>query len=292
MPFQPSKLVIPERRVVPTGLIPFRRNHSACACHTHAFRGRSAPDGVRFRQSAPVALVWLPLFAEGEKGQPAARPVLVAMDKTPLRMPHRVRPDRGQGFPLSPARRGGGRKDADGRCQIGITAVNGIKVGSLMQKKWVKQVAGVIAVTLGLGVCMVGLALRLLSFDVLSSNTPVEMFEYVIASPVPTDVVDLQGGGDTWQGYNLWLRFRASETAIQQLLAHEYEQVECEQILPYLELNHTGIEFQTPWQPESIEERQCYWTPDIITNPWTSAGQHYLLVDMNMQEIYFRGIGM
>ncbi len=160
-----------------------------------------------------------------------------------------------------------------------------------MQKKWVKQVAVAIAVTLALGVCMVGLALRSLSFDVQSSNTPVEIFEYVIASPVPTDVVDLQGGGYTWQGYSLWLRFRASENTIQQLLAHEYEQVECEQILPYLELNHTGIEFQTPWQPESIEDRQCYWTPDIITNPWTHAGQHYLLVDIDRQEIYFRGIG-
>ncbi len=160
-----------------------------------------------------------------------------------------------------------------------------------MQKKWVKHVAGTMAVALLLCVCMGELAVRLRSFDVQSGNTPVEMFEYVLASPVPTDVVDLQGGGDTWQGYNLWLRFRASENTIQQLLTHEYEPVECTQVLPYLELKHTEIRFQPPWQFESIKDPQCHWTTDIITNTWTHAGQHYLLIDMDMQEVYFRGIG-
>ncbi len=60
-------------------------------------------------------------FRRRRKGEPEARPVPAAADATRQWMPHRVRPDRGQGLPSAPPSGGRGSKDADGRSHIGIT---------------------------------------------------------------------------------------------------------------------------------------------------------------------------
>src|SRR3954471_16209147 len=45
-------------------------------------------------------------------------------------------------------------------------------------------------------------------------NTPKEIFEGVIREGIPTGVRELQGVGDMWQSYNVWLRFQAPDTFI------------------------------------------------------------------------------
>ncbi len=65
---------------------------SAVVHHPLGFAG-VYPERSRMGQSGTFSLLWFPLFAEGEKGEPHASPVPAATNETRRRMPHRVRPD-------------------------------------------------------------------------------------------------------------------------------------------------------------------------------------------------------
>lgn len=154
-----------------------------------------------------------------------------------------------------------------------------------------------VGLLIGAGLCLLGcaclgiFAVRWLPLSVTSGNTPAEMFEYLLLRPLPADVTDLQGGGYTWQGYSIWLRFRADEATLRRLITEEYESVDCAQILPQLTIDASAVTFQPAWQPEQVANAQCYWTPQMLSNAWTYGGRHYLLIDWETLEVYFYGIG-
>lgn len=125
-----------------------------------------------------------------------------------------------------------------------------------------------------------------------STNTPEEMFAAVLQKPIPASVTQLQGVGDTWQGYQLFLRFQAADADIKSLLQLGYEVVDYDAIASNFRLPDQSYDrFDPPWQPQAISTNQC-WTAHSISNSWTSSGTHYLLIDRKNKLIHFAGIGV
>ena len=124
-----------------------------------------------------------------------------------------------------------------------------------------------------------------------SGNTAEEMFREVITRPIPSDVSDLQGVGDTWQGYQLFLRFHATDAFIPQLLTG-YDVVACDEVLERFTLpNEQYDQFIPGWSPTDVVQPECYQTTEPVQNEWTHAGEHVLMLDRQNGMIYFVGIG-
>ena len=122
-----------------------------------------------------------------------------------------------------------------------------------------------------------------------SANTPQEMFSYVIESPVPTTVTNLEGVGDTWQGYSLYLRFHAPDADINRIIASGYQPASWSDISYRFNLPPGYNLFSPSWSPASISNKECYEAD--VTNQWTRGGTHYLVVDRSTGTVYFYGIG-
>ena len=114
-----------------------------------------------------------------------------------------------------------------------------------------------------------------------SGNSPQEMFEHLIASPVPAEVTQLQGVGDTWQGYSLWLRFNAPDAFIRTLTENGYAAVPCNKEMFVLSPGYDL--FDPPWNPSVT---QCY--EGQIFNDWGN-GFHTLGIDSQTDTVYFYG---
>lgn len=125
-----------------------------------------------------------------------------------------------------------------------------------------------------------------------SGNTPQEMFAAVLQKPMPTSVTQLQGVGDTWQGYQLFLRFQAADADIEALIQSGYEGVDCDAIASDFRLpNQSYDSFNPPWQPQTMSTKEC-WIVNQVSNAWTSSGTHHLIIDRSQNLIYFTGIGI
>ncbi len=124
-----------------------------------------------------------------------------------------------------------------------------------------------------------------------SGNTPQEMFEYTIQKPIPASVTNLQGVGDTWQGYNLYIRFQASDADIDALIALGFEPDTWQSISNRFDIPNGYDSFKPGWSPASIAIKECY-SFDDVSNSWTGSGSHYLVIDRSTGTVYFYGIGI
>jgi hypothetical protein len=125
-------------------------------------------------------------------------------------------------------------------------------------------------------------------------NSPQEMFEGVIASPVPEDVSSVQGVGDLADTYYVWLRFRATNRFIDALIESGYHPAEWPEVETKVRLpnSHPGYQrFNPPWAPELVAKKECYegepaclWSPD-------APPTHYLVIDRSIGTVYFFGSG-
>jgi hypothetical protein len=121
-----------------------------------------------------------------------------------------------------------------------------------------------------------------------SANTPEQMFEHIIQKPLPPSVTKLQGCGDIWQGYSIYLRFHASPEFISKLLASGWRPTEWKRIEDHFRLPSPEYDRFTPaWTPDAIKEKECYegQFPNSSGN-----GTHYLLLDRANGILYFYGI--
>jgi hypothetical protein len=122
-----------------------------------------------------------------------------------------------------------------------------------------------------------------------SGNTPREMFEHLIQKLVPASVRNLQGVGDTWQGYSIYLRFNASEEFIDSLIAAGYKPAAWSEVASHFKLPKGYDKFEPGWTPDAIEQKECYEAE--VSNDWTGTGTHYLLIDRSTGTVYFYGVG-
>ena len=123
-----------------------------------------------------------------------------------------------------------------------------------------------------------------------AANTPKEMFQYTIRNPIPASVKNLQGVGDTWQGYSLYLRFNASDADIDSLIAQGFKPATWQSIASRFKLPAGYDRFTPKWNPASIAAKQCYKL-DNVQNGWTHSGAHYLVIDRSTGTVYFYGVG-
>lgn len=122
-----------------------------------------------------------------------------------------------------------------------------------------------------------------------SGNTPREMFEHLIQEPLPPGVRNLEGVGDTWQGYSIYLRFQASQEFIDSLIAADYRPATWTKIASKFKLPKGYDEFEPGWKPDAIDKKECYQAD--VSNDWTGNGTHYLLIDRETGTVYFYGVG-
>ena len=116
-----------------------------------------------------------------------------------------------------------------------------------------------------------------------SGNTPQEMFEYLIERPVPSEVTNLQGVGDTWQGYSIWLRFNATDDYMKSLITKGFTSVPCDNVQSDFALPEHYDRFDPPWMPVFT---QCY--EGEIASTWGN-GYHILGIDDASHTVYFYG---
>ena len=83
-----------------------------------------------------------------------------------------------------------------------------------------------------------------------------QVFETLIAQPIPDEVTDLQGvRADSMQGYVAFLRFRAPSLAAAGLAGPHYRPVACQEIRPYFQLpGFIASPFSPPWSMPAASE--------------------------------------
>jgi hypothetical protein len=119
------------------------------------------------------------------------------------------------------------------------------------------------------------------------------MFAGLIQNPVPEDVDHIEGVGDLWQGYNIWLRFHASKRFINTLISKGYHRTSWKEIARHFELpKDRAYHLFTPaWSPNLIPNKKCF--QGLIRCPWSQQhqGHHFLVIDESTGTIYFYGWG-
>lgn len=116
-----------------------------------------------------------------------------------------------------------------------------------------------------------------------------EIYAALLSKPVPETVVNLQAAGTTWQGYSLYLRFRASSLHSAGITTPPYQAVDCVAILSRLTLPATiHSTFSPEWTVPDPENGSCFEALEI-GNGWTKLGSHYVM--KSGEWIYFAGFG-
>lgn len=114
-----------------------------------------------------------------------------------------------------------------------------------------------------------------------STNTPDEMMAHVVGPGALANAADVQGCGDTWQGYQLWLRWTMAPAALDSLLADGWTPVA--DVPPRLDLPDDYDCFDPTWAPRGDAYEGTFPTD------W-GTGQHTLVVDRPTGTVTFYGI--
>jgi hypothetical protein len=121
------------------------------------------------------------------------------------------------------------------------------------------------------------------------ATDPQEMFRHLIADPIPSSVRDVQGVGDCWQGYHLFLRFTASNADIDAIIATGFQSAVWSRIETHFQLPSGYDRFTPPWNPKAIFKEESYEAR--VKNSWTHDGTHFLVIDRSTRTAYFVGQG-
>jgi hypothetical protein len=110
-----------------------------------------------------------------------------------------------------------------------------------------------------------------------TGTSPHEAYRALIANPIPAAVTDLQGGGTTWQGYSIALRFRARSLESAGFTQPPYAQAECAHVYSDLMANPLDPSpFIPKWKvPEAGKPMCLVWSE--LSNDWTRLGNHSVL---------------
>ncbi len=114
-----------------------------------------------------------------------------------------------------------------------------------------------------------------------AGNSPQEMFENLVERPVPSEVTNVQGVGDSVQDHSIWLRFNAPESYVKKLVESGYNSVECGPHLDAFTLPE-GYDIFTPaWDALPHE---CY--QGFTAGDW-GYSYNMLGFDAENEQIYF-----
>ncbi len=116
------------------------------------------------------------------------------------------------------------------------------------------------------------------------------MFQALLSNPIPSSVKSLEGLGDTWQGYSLYLRFTASNDDIDAIIKLGFVPIKWSECTDRFTLPKGYDRFKPAWRPADIATKECYELRQV-QNSWTHSGSHYLVIDRATGTVYFYGIG-
>ena len=120
--------------------------------------------------------------------------------------------------------------------------------------------------------------------------TPEEALRTLVGPTIPASVSDVQGWGETWQGYTVYVRFTASSEDIDEIISAGFEPVAWDRIDHEFELRSNTEAFSPPWQPETVQSKECYRRSGV-ENDWTHDGADCLLIERSSGTVYYHGIG-
>ncbi len=142
-----------------------------------------------------------------------------------------------------------------------------------------RRVAAILkALLLGALVVVIGLCVqRMAARRDPTSLSPDVAFRTLIANPIPAAVTDLQGGGTTWQGYSISLRFWAPSLESAGFARPPYRQADCAQLDSRVKANaFDPSPFIPEWKiPETGNPICLEWNE--LSNDWTTLGNHSVL---------------
>lgn len=113
-----------------------------------------------------------------------------------------------------------------------------------------------------------------------SDVPPQEVFEALIASPIPETVTNLQGArSNSMQGYLAYLRFQAPSLASAGLDGAKYQPVDCTEIALRLEPPDWILwAFSPEWALPSSPERSCLEATGL-RNRWAMRARNHIMYD-------------
>ena len=124
-----------------------------------------------------------------------------------------------------------------------------------------------------------------------SVTPPDTIFEHTVGEELSGVVENIEGGGNCWQGYVSYLRFKTDLPVEKILRDVGYSEVEWSAGESRFRLPKEFIpRFNPPWDPDSLSHKKCY-SKSGITNSWTHGGTHYYVIDPDSGIVYFYGIG-
>ncbi|MEI6222211.1 MAG: hypothetical protein WCP97_05600 [bacterium] len=125
-----------------------------------------------------------------------------------------------------------------------------------------------------------------------TGNTPEELFHYLIEQTVPTEISNLKGTGDTWQGHNVYLTFNAPESYRQKLTTiHNYKKIDCKAITKDITLPAGWDAYLPSWDLKTITDAICYQATGY-SNEWTSLGNSTIIIFSNTDTVLFHEVGI
>ena len=121
--------------------------------------------------------------------------------------------------------------------------------------------------------------------------TPVQtIFHYTVAEPLSITASEVQGGGHTWQGYSVWLRFHPSKPLAEILLQKGYTETPFQDVAWRFKVDPRFQDrFSPEWNPSSVKHPRCFTRQ--ARSSWTTSGEDQFLVDEDTGLVYFYGIG-
>ena len=116
------------------------------------------------------------------------------------------------------------------------------------------------------------------------------VFEHLIEKPIPSYVTDVEGAGHCWQGYAMFLKFKASDKLLKNLDENGYIETNWNDVGSYMKIpDGFKKKIKTGWHPSKIKHKKCY--KNDVENDWSDLGTHYFVYDLDKQIVYFYGIG-
>ena len=122
-----------------------------------------------------------------------------------------------------------------------------------------------------------------------SENTAAEMFAAVMQVKEKPSM-KLQGIGDTWQGYNLYLRFKTNQEVQISILTQGYKETTCNKHDFIMPNRHYDIFKNPSWGDLKLENGACFMLNGAKNN-WTHFGTHHLHVNPKTGIIHVHAIG-
>ena len=119
--------------------------------------------------------------------------------------------------------------------------------------------------------------------------TAAEVFESAFGEAVPPTVTDLQGAGEAWLDYTLYLRFRAEAVELSTILGKGgyggWTPISWEEIGEKIAIQPAHQKhFRPPWAPASLSMKECY-------HRGSSLDDQYLVFERSSGICYFYGRG-